>query len=231
MDEIKLKHWLIWAAILIALGFAADYYFLHILFPQKQELLHGAVTDQQPSPGAMAAATHMDSTLYGEAGTAAVVADSGKDNFNESLRACAPEIAAQAVATPEALMEYLRKSLGVKSETVLLENYHVDLPNGTKRRIHVIGDDNTNSKDKKIVKYYKLDAQDLPEEIPLGPEDTIEKLLSTGKVTRVEKKMELKLKDDSSASLEMHDNKIFQFQFNNHGKVLSCLYKECQCGQ
>ncbi|WP_413586832.1 hypothetical protein [Bdellovibrio sp. HCB274] len=230
MNEIKFKHWVIWATVLFALGVAADYYFLHILFPQKQEILHGAVTDQQPSPGAMAAATHMDSTLYGEAGNAAVVADSGKDTFNESLRACAPEIAAQAVGTPEALIEYLRKSLGIKSETILLENYHLDLPNGSKRRIHVIGEDDTNSKNKKVVKFYKLDAQDLPEEIPLRADDTIEKLLASGKITRVEKKMELKLKDDSSASLEMHDNKIFQFQFNNHGKILSCLYKECQCG-
>ncbi|WP_413580804.1 hypothetical protein [Bdellovibrio sp. HCB288] len=231
MNEIKLKNWLIAAVVLFALGGAADYYFLHILFPLKQDILHGAVTDQQPSPGAMATATHIDSTLHGEAGTAAVVADSGKDTFNESLRACAPEIAAQAVGTPEALIEYLRKSLGIKSEHVLVENYHLVLPDGAKRRIHVIGDDNTNSKDKKIVKFYKLDAQELPEEIPLSKGDTVEKLLAAGKVTRAEKKMELLLKDDSTASLEMHDNTIFQFQFNNHGKVLSCLYKECQCGQ
>lgn len=231
MKEIKFKHWFMWAVVLFVLGVAADYYFLHILFPKKQDLLNGAVTEQQPSPGAIATATHMDSTLHGEAGIAPVVADSGKDTFNESLKACAPEIAAQAVATPEALMEYLRKSLGVKSEETTLENYHLDSADGSKRRIHVIGADNTNSKSVKIVKFYKLDAQELPEEIPLKSDDTVEKLLATGKVTKVEKKMDLKLKDDSSVSLEMHDNKVFQFQFNNHGKVLSCLYTDCQCGQ
>ncbi|WP_413560485.1 hypothetical protein [Bdellovibrio sp. HCB209] len=229
MKQITFKHWIIWAAVLFVLGIAADHYFLHILFPLKQDALYGAVTSDQPTPGAYATATHTDTTLQGEAGTVPVV-DTGKDTFNASLNACAPEIAAQAIGTPEALMEYLRKSLGVTSEDITVENYHLTLPDNSQRRIHVIAADNTNSKTAQTVKFYKLDAEGLPEEIPLKADDSIEKLLALGKITRNEKKMDLKLKDGSAVSLEMHDNKVYQFQFNNHGKVLSCLYKDCQCG-
>lgn len=231
MKEIKFRHWFIWAAVLFILGVAADYYFLHILFHEKP--VNSGANSAVISAGESASAPNTAVT-GSEAGTATAtqtpVAVSGKDTFNDSLKACAPEIAAQAIATPEALIEYLRKSLGVKSEETTLENYHLDQPDGSKRRVHVIGADNTNAKSKKTVKFYKLDEQDLPEEIPLKSDDTVEKLLATGKITRVEKKMDLKLKDGSSVSLEMHDNKVFQFQFNNHGKVLSCLGTDCQCG-
>ncbi len=233
MKEIGFKRWLMWAAILFVLGVAADYYFLHILFHEKQGQLNAAANSAVATAGESASApnTAVTGSSAGTATAQSPVATSDKNTFNESLQACAPEIAAQAVGTPEALIEYLRKSLGVKSEETVLENYHLDQPDGSKRRVHVIGADNTNAKSKKTVKFYKLDAQDLPEEIPLKADDTVEKLLATGKITRVEKKMDLKLKDNSSVSLEMHDNKVFQFQFNNHGKVLSCLGTDCQCGQ
>jgi hypothetical protein len=235
MKEISFKRWFTWAAVLFILGVAADYYFLHILFHEKQELLNSGANSAVISAGDAATTTSSAAPVItgSSAGTATTpaTAPSDKDTFNESLKACAPEIAAQAVATPEALIEYLRKSLGVKTEDTTLENYHLDTADGQKRRVHVIGSDNTNAKSKKTVKFYKLDAQDLPEEIPLKADDTVEKLLAMGKITRVEKKMDLKLKDNSSVALEMHDNKVFQFQFNNHGKILSCLGTDCQCGK
>ncbi|MFM6928010.1 MAG: hypothetical protein ACKOX6_06065 [Bdellovibrio sp.] len=231
MEPIKFKTWLTWALILFALGVLADYYFLHILFHEKPV----------NSPNAMVSATNGTISSPETAGTPtapslpSVESESEpdstprKDNFLENLKKCAPEIAAQAVATPEALMEYLKKSVGIKSEDITIENYHITLNDGSQRRIHVVASDNTNSPNKKELRFFKLDAEGYPERLPLKPEETLQSLLALGTLQHREVKSQLNLKDDTSVSLETHDNKVYEFQYTNHNHVLSCRLKECQC--
>ncbi|MBO9666517.1 MAG: hypothetical protein J7501_06845 [Bdellovibrio sp.] len=228
MGPIKFKTWLTWALVLFVLGLLADYYFLHMLFHEKQAVLNGtAGMTEVPSPTPLSETADPNST--DNSGTEPDVDTPNRDNFNESLQKCAPEIAAQAVATPEALMEYLKKSVGVKQEQINIENYHLALADGSQRRVQLISADNTNSANKKELRFFKLDAQGYPERLALKGTETVESLLAMGKVQRTERKSELTLKDGSQVTLETHDNKVYEFQFNNHGKILSCRLKECQC--
>jgi len=231
MEPIKLRTWITWALILFALGLLADYFFLHLLFHEKNNAKKEVIT-APVTPGATVAPAHTpDETFIADnENEAESEAESrSKDNFLESLQKCAPEVAAQAIATPEALMEYLKKSVGVSKDEISLENYHLTLPDGSKRRVHVVIADNTNSPDKKEIRLFKLDAEGYPERLKLRGDETLESLLAMGTVTRHEAKSELLLKDGSTVSLEMHDKKVFEFQYNNHGKVLSCRFKDCQC--
>src|SRR5205814_1859116 len=122
-------------------------------------------------------------------------ADSKKsDNFIESLQKCAPEIAAQAIGTPEALLLYLRQSVGIEREETTYENFHMTVADGSERRIHVVASDASNSPDKKEIRYFKLDKQGFPEKIPLKSTDTLQSLMALGHVHTHEVKKEVLLK-------------------------------------
>ncbi|KHD88312.1 MAG: hypothetical protein OM95_09185 [Bdellovibrio sp. ArHS] len=231
MKPITLKVWIIWALVLFALGVLADFYFLHILFHEKQNGNEPAVEAVLPPTSEVSAAkSGVDSSfLDRDADERTSQEPAPRNNFLAALKSCAPEVAAQAIATPEALMEYLQKSVGVAHEDISVENYHLTLKDGTLRRIHVIASDNTNSPEKKEIRYFKLDAEGYPERLPLKGDETVESLLAQGTVTKHEVKSKLELKDGSTVNLEMHDQRAYEFQYNNHGKVLSCRFSTCQC--
>ncbi|WP_413612468.1 hypothetical protein [Bdellovibrio sp. HCB-110] len=230
MEPIKIRTWIMWALILFGLGLLTDYYFLHLLFHEKNGAQKEAVIETTASPVEGVDPKNPDDSFLGEKGDVnSEASPSSKDNFLESLQKCAPEVAAQAIGTPEALIEYLQKSVGVKTEDISLENYHLTLADGSKRRVHVITSDNTNSPTEKEIRFFKLDAEGYPERLQLKGDETVESLLAQGKVTRHEVKSQLELKDGSSVALEKHDNKVFELQYNNHGKILSCRFKECHC--
>lgn len=226
MEPIKLKTWILWASILFALGVGADYFFLHVLFYQKNP------TTQSPHEGG----STLNPEPVSKPNDVPVLAQDGRnadskksDNFFESLKKCAPEIAAQAIATPEALLLYLRQSVGIEREETTYENFHMTLADGTERRIHVVASDSSNSPDKKEIRYFKLDKQGFPEKVPLKPADTLQSLMALGHVHTHEVKKDVLLKDKTKLSLEEHNDQIYEFQYNNNGKVLSCRIRQCQC--
>lgn len=238
MGSIKFKTWLTAVVVLFVLGVLADYYFLHLLFNEKQQILNGsvpaaAVINDSGSPSNTSEQTDEDTIKANppvrtdDSATNDVIEN--KDNFLQSLKSCAPEIAAQAIATPEALIEYLRKSIGVKSEDVSIENFHLLLKDGSKRRIHVVASDNTNSKNKKEIRLFTVDAEGYPDPVPLKGTETLESLLSMGQIQEHEVKSQLTLKDGGTVTLEKHGNEIFEFQYTHQNKVLSCRLKDCQC--
>jgi hypothetical protein len=226
MEPIKLKTWILWAAILFALGVGADYFFLHVLFYQKNP------TAQAPAEGG----STLNPEPVGKPNDVPVLAhenveaDTKKsDNFLESLKKCAPEIAAQTIATPEALLLYLRQSVGIEKEDVSYENFHMTIADGSERRIHVVTTDSSNSPDKKEIRFFKLDKEGFPEKIPLKATDTLASLMAMGQVHTHEVKREVLLKDKTSVSIEEHNDQIYEFQYSNHGKILSCRIRQCQC--
>lgn len=226
MNSIKFKTWLIWAAVLFILSLLADYYFLHILFHEKNNSASATISESAHESND----EEEDDSFLGEGDTSeSEQSDSSVNNFLDALKACAPEVAAQGIGTPEALVEYLQKSVGVANQDVSVENFHITLPDGSKRRIHVIMDDNTNSTQKKEIRFFKLDAEGYPDRLPLKTTDTLESLLALGTLTRHEKKSLVTLKDDTFLEVEMHDNKVFEFQYNNQGRILSCRYTDCVC--
>lgn len=228
MNSIPLKNWIIAAVVLFLVGAAADYYFLHILFHAKHAEEHESFKNSDISPEPIPSP---DDNFPGEKGDSAEApkAATAKDNFLVSLKACAPEVAAQAVATPEALIEYLQKSVGIAKEEVSLENYHITTPDGSQRRIHIITSDDTNSKTKKELRFFKLDNEGYPERLPIRADTTLDSLLSLGTTTRHEIRSTFGLKDGGVLDLEKHDKVVFEFQYNNHGKVLSCRLTDCSC--
>lgn len=228
MNSTSLKTWIAAAIALFIIGAATDYYFLHLLFNEKHAEEHESFKNSDISPEPIPSP---DDNFPGEKGdtTEPVAQPTAKDNFLASLKTCAPEVAAQAIATPEALITYLQKSVGVEEEQITLENYHLTLPDGSQRRVHVISSDNTNSEKKQELRFFKLDKEGYPERLPLRADATLEQLLGQGQTTRHEVRSTLKLKDGGAVSLEKHDNTIFEFQYNNHGKILSCRSTDCQC--
>lgn len=106
MHPIKLKNWLIAIIILLGLSLIVDYYFIHILFTAKDQAFKS-----QEAAEALAPATETATEAQQDSALA-----TGEDNFLPSLQACIPEVAAQGIATPEALVEYFKKSIGIQSE-------------------------------------------------------------------------------------------------------------------
>lgn len=225
MEPIKLKTWILWAAVLFILGVFADYYFLHFLFHEKKSDMATpqieGVMDPTQKPNEVPVVANGSTSEENEQNI--------PDTFLESLKKCAPEIAAQAVGTPEALLLYLRQSIGVAKEEVHIENFHITLPDGSERRLQVLVADNTNTPDKKELRFFKLDKEGYPERLTIKSSDTQESLLSLGKLTQHESKRTIQLKDKSTVAVEEHNNQVYEFQFNNHGRVLSCRLRVCQC--
>ena len=232
MDEIKIKTWIMWAVILFAVGVLADYFFWHKVLGQRkfdaqtQGEVIAPATGSAAAPGTPGTP---DNSFIETPAEQPPEGPSAKNNFLESLKKCAPEVAAQTIATPEALMEYLQKSVGAKQQDISVENFHLTLADGSKRRVHVIAADSSNGTEAKEIRYFKLDAEGLPERMATKPGDTLESLLAEGAVTRHEQRSQILLKDGSSVDLEMHDKTVYEFQYNNHGKVLSCRFSACQC--
>ncbi|XGC79900.1 hypothetical protein ACES2L_11220 [Bdellovibrio bacteriovorus] len=230
MEQIKIRTWIMWALVLFVLGLLADLYFFHFLFKQKTppglngEAAISGEADTNATNGNKVADNSFISTNSNFENK-----ESGVNNFLESLQKCAPEVAAQAIATPEAFIEYLRKSVGIQNEVISLENYHITLPDGTKRRIHMVTSDQSNSADKTELRFFAVDAEGYPERLPLKGDETLESLLALGTTTRHEIRSQLFLKDNSTLNLEQHDQKVFEFQYNNQGKVLSCRFSDCRC--
>ncbi len=103
MEKISWQRWVTVCVVLVLLGLAADYYFLHILFDQKRK----ALIEETVAANNASTATETEN--------AAPAVALGKDNFLESLKTCRPDISSQGITTPEALLTYLEKSVGTES--------------------------------------------------------------------------------------------------------------------
>lgn len=113
MKSVTLKIWIIWTVVLFAVGLLADYYFLHLLFQEKHQTFKETVLEPEQEVAT-------DQEVFTEVpATAHEEPLNQEDNFLPMLQKCAPEIAAQTISTPEALVEYLRKSIGIRTESVL----------------------------------------------------------------------------------------------------------------
>jgi hypothetical protein len=225
MKPIKLKSWIIAALFLIGMGLIVDYYFIHILFTEKQHLLR----QNEPVIAAPESTNSQNVNPNHEAITPANTQAPIQDNFLKTLQGCVPEIASQGVATPNAFLEYLQKSIGVKAEHIEIENYHLKLADGSERRVHVVTLDNTNGKDNKELRFFKLDEEGQPERLPLSQNETLSSLLSRGHVYHQEKQTRWDLKDGSHVSLKLQDQNPFEFQYTGHGKSFSCRAADCKC--
>ena len=147
MKEVKIKTWLIWAAVLFVLSLVADYFFLHLFFQPETKDNKPSVSRKHTDGFDEEDILEDDSFLGAGDSSEAEQGSDTTNTFRPALRDCAPEIAAQGIGTPEALMEYLKKSIGIETEDVSVENFHLALPDGSIRIVHIIKDSKTNSAD------------------------------------------------------------------------------------
>ncbi|MGZ3801440.1 MAG: hypothetical protein ACXVCL_14835, partial [Bdellovibrio sp.] len=123
-----------------------------------------------------------------------------KDNFEQVLIECKPNSLKVSVKTPEAFLDQLKNELGVKEQNKSVENFHLQLADGSQRRIQILTADNTNSNKNKELRLFKLDPEGYPERLPLQQNENLETLLSSGTIIKHEVKVETIFKDGSSLS-------------------------------
>lgn len=233
MRPIKLKNWIISILFLIGLGLIADYYFLHVLFHQKnqsaQEVEDGAAELEgiipawnAPAPGVLPKTEDNGSDEEQEP-------DSAEDNFLENLQKCSPEAAAKNVISPDDFVTYLKEVVGIEKQETDIENYHLRLTDGSVRRVHVTVSDSSNDGNRKEIRLFKLDDEGYPERLPLKKNQTLAALLDQGEVFRKELRGRWELRDGTHLAVEMHNDSVFEFQYKGDGKILSCRLKKCLC--
>lgn len=228
-----------WGLVIVSLffiGLAVDYFFLHILFQEKlklqqkqEELLppseEPSSQRQQPAPSSPAAVTYQDPQV--PATSAA--------QFQEKAEKClGPQLGKNP--TPDELIQDLEKTNPVVKNQFQLENTHIQLPDGSQRRMHLIVADDTNHKNARELRYFKVDDEGLPERIALPPEQTynpkpefLESLKKQGTVIFHQTKDTKTLRDGTSMVLTMVNEKVYEFQIFNHGKTFSCRETNCVC--
>jgi hypothetical protein len=236
MDNTKKIRWGLIIVTFFFVGLAVDYFFLHLLFQEKlkeqQRLEEVMPTAEKPSAQKLEAHPSAPTAVrLQEAPTSA----GSPAEFQEKATVCmGPELGQSA--TPDDLIRNLEKTNPVVKSQFQLENTHIQLPDGSERRLHMIIADNTNHKNARELRYYKLDAEGLPERIELSSEQTynpkpeyIQSLLSQGKIIYHETKDTKTLKDGTSMVLTKVNEKVYEFQIFTHGKTLSCREMSCLC--
>lgn len=248
MNHISWQRWAATFAILLVLSFLADYFFLHLLFDPSKRALHrngdgsaiaGEATTSEGQKAESGSAPSAAGVSANEATTGAGAPPAGQDNFLQTLQQCHDEVSSQGITTPEALMNYLDRSIGKESESIEIENYIFTLPDGSERRIHLAQADNTNSKDKRELRFFGVDAEGYPQRIELTPEqksmpleDLKKSLLAQGELREHQVKSSVNLRDGSFLSVETHNKNVYEFQWrgnNPEDHTLSCRNRSCLC--
>jgi len=157
-------------------------------------------------------------------------------DFQQKIDECFDNPQLTASDTPEIFLKNLIVENPVKDSQFEMENTHVQLPDGSLRRIHLIPSDSSNSKNAIELRYFKLDGEGLPERISLSRKQTInpskefiQSLKSQGKIVFHQVKQHQLLKDGTQISLNEVDNKIFEIQIFSSGKTFSCRAMKCDC--
>lgn len=236
MDQDKKIRWGLIIVVFFFVGLAVDYFFLHILFQVKlkehQRLEQTLPPVEKPSSQQPQASPSSPTTIAAQDPQAQAASLA---QFQEKAAQCmGPELGKSG--SPDELMSALEKINPVVKSQFQLENTHIQLPDGSQRRMHLIVADNTNHKNALELRYFKLDAEGLPERIELSPEQTfnpkpafLESLKKQGTVIFHQTKDTKTLKDGASLVLTKVNEKVYEFQIFNHGKTFSCREFNCVC--
>lgn len=218
------------------LAFLADYFFLHLLFPMKRAALMKEINSQVesslrnetaagvPAPG--------DSAASNPTGSSETPGDASlTDNFEEELKKCLPGATDE---NPTALAGRYTKQL--KETQLVVENWHLGLPNGEQRRLMLIPSDRENAKNRPEVRWFSVDSEGLPVPLKLDPEkafdpkpEFIAQLKGQGTVIFQQRKESNTYKDGTHAEIEWVDGSVKEIQLRLSDRTLSCADKNCQC--
>lgn len=236
MNQDNKIRWGLIIVVFFLMSLAVDYFFLHILFQEKMK--------EQQKQEEVLPPTEKPSSQHLQTAPSSPTAVSQQDTqsepatvaqFQEKAEQCMGSELAKNTS-PDDLVKELEKTNPVVKSQFQLENTHIQLPDGSQRRMHLIVADNTNNKDARELRYYKLDAEGLPERIELSKEQTynpkpafLESLKKQGTVIFHQTKDSKTLKDGASMILTKVNDKVHEFQIFNHGKTFSCREFSCVC--
>lgn len=235
MENKNKIRWGLIIVVLFVVSLAVDFFFLHILFQEKmkdrqQQKQSEALTPKSQNSGAVKADAPVE-IVYEEP----VTGNAAPSKFQENTEKCLGSEYAKN-PTQDDLIRDLEKNNPVVKTEFQLENTHIQLPDGSERRLQLMIADSTQNKNSLEFRYFKLDSDGLPERIPLKPEQTINprpefiaSLKKQGKEIYHQIKETKSLKDGTSMILTTVNQKAYEFQIFAQGKTLSCREMSCVC--
>lgn len=223
---------------LLLLGFLADYFFLHKLFPLKQQAalqeLNAEVTKVlNRSPNAPSQFPN---------GTSPANAQIVSNNVAEEFSRCVVDSANPGLPSDlnpdstDRILQELRNQNLVKLETSLITNIHVKTDKGEIKRIHIIADDSAEHSKIAEVRLFSEDKEGLPVPIPLPPAkaknpkpEYLLELQKMGNIVMSHQKKHLALKDGSQVLFDTINGKAQDFQWILKKGSLNCHFTQCLC--
>lgn len=215
----------------------ADYLFIHLLFPLKkaammQELNAKVESALNPNQTAAGASAPGEPALNP---TESVNANSGAalpaNSFKQELEKCLPGAKDE---NPTALAK--RYASQLKTSELVVENFHLALPNGEERRLMLIPSDRDNAKNRPEVRWFKVDQEGLPVPLTLKDEDAfdpkpafIESLKKQGRVIFEQRKEANTYADGTHALVEWVDGSVRELQLRLPTQSLNCSNLDCRC--
>lgn len=220
---MNLQKRILYVIVVLSTVLAVDLLFLHIVFPAKKERhlkelnkeVISSLEEHPPSIG-----QKLDQVFNNQ--------NNGAADFKTVSQACL----GSAWSSYESFPEELKKVYDVQSQVVDIENYHLKLPTGEERRIHIVADGRNN----KTVRFFGLDSEGLPNPIPIEndlrskpADEAVEELKKQGEVTFHQTKERWLLGNGTTLLVTFENNKPYEFQLFGPDKTLSCLKDSCQC--
>lgn len=214
---------LLYVILILATVLAVDLLFLHVIFPAKKarllkELNRQVETSLEEHPPGRG------SSDDGETKTQA----SGPTDFKTASQECLGKVWNSAKTFPADL----KQAYKIQSQVVDIEDYHLKLPNGDERRLHVVSD----GRRQRTVRWFALDSEGLPTPLPLDPElrsrpveDIIQSLVALGPVHFHQTKERWLLGNGSTLLVTFENGEALEFQLFGPERTLSCLRDSCQC--
>lgn len=220
---MNIKKKTIYTIVVVLTVLAVDMLFLHIIFPAKRERLLKEMNQQVTT----SLEEHPPSV-----GKKLEKVFAGPNNSLTDFKTAAQNCLGSSWSSFQTFPEELRKVFKVQSEIVDIENYHLKLPSGEERRIHVVGDGHTN----KTVRLFGLDEEGLPTPIPLPedlrsqtPDEMIRNLKDQGQVFFHQSKQRWLLGNGTTLLVTFENDQTYEFQLFGPDKTLSCFKESCQC--
>lgn len=231
------KHRLVPWTVLVLLVLVVWFFFVHGLAksPASQEEQESVPTSPMP----FRRVPHELATEKNEVPTPASPVEAMSPqvaDFQKKIHDCFPDLNVEGITNSEQLLRQEVTDNPVQKTQFEMENTHIELPDGSLRRIHLIPSEKANSANILELRYFKLDAEGLPERIPLSDKETynpskefIDSLKSQGRVVFHQTKEHRWLKDGTQIEINRVDHQIFELQISQPDKTLSCRALRCLC--
>ncbi len=168
--------------------------------------------------------------------TLAVSTTTEASSLKTALRECGPGLGLSKEATsPDDLVQQMEQQVGVKEKKKDLENYHLQMADGSQRRVHLIYYDGNDSK-KLEMRFFKLDAEGYPEPVRISNSlkwnprpEAVRSFLEQGQLLHHESKNQWLLQNGKKILMEIHDGRIFDLQIRGSNESLVCRENACRC--